>query len=298
LIRLLLTGRNGQVGFELARTLQTLGEVVALDQPDCDLSDAENVTSLLDAVRPEVIVNTAAFTAVDLAESQEDLAFRINAEAPAAMARWARSNGAAMLHYSTDYVFDGRTTKPWRESERIGPLSAYGRSKAAGETAILDSGAPAIILRTSWVYANRGQNFVRTMLRLAREREEIKVVNDQLGAPTWARSVAEATAQILARAGRDADSVRRNFEERGGIFHLTASGATTWYEFAKRVFDGVADSQRRLKRLVPIATTEYSTPAQRPMYSLLDNSRVGEIWGIRMPQWEQALNLCLEDWQP
>lgn len=297
-MRLLVVGCHGQVGFELVRALQPLGEVVAWARAQADLRSPTTLINAVEKLQPDVIVNAGAYTAVDAAESDEATAHCVNAQAPGALGAWASRHGASLVHFSTDYVFDGRCDRPWRETDPVSPLSAYGRTKAAGEAAIAIAGGPHLILRTSWVYATRGQNFLLTMLRLARERKSLRVVNDQYGAPTWARAIAEGTAAILARAGADRTSVARSLAARGGVFHLTCGGQTNWFDFASRIFELVPDPLRLLEHLEPIPTSQYPTAAMRPLYSVLDNEKLAELWGVRLPSWEDCLRTSVEDWSP
>ncbi|QBE64492.1 dTDP-4-dehydrorhamnose reductase [Pseudoduganella lutea] len=284
-MKILLTGSTGQVGYELERSLQGLGEVIAVDRGRMDLADLDQVRDVIRAVRPQLIVNPAAYTAVDKAESEPDLAHRINAEAPAVMAAEARALGAALVHYSTDYVFDGRMADARVESDAVGPLNVYGASKLAGERAIAASGVPHLILRTSWVYGMRGKNFLLTMLRLARERDELRIVDDQHGAPTWSRTIADTTALILAQARAGGQPW---WEENGGIYHLSSQGRTTWCGFTAAILEEAGIDCK----LVPITTDQYPLPAARPRYSALDSSRLQERF-VRLPEWREALHLCL-----
>lgn len=293
--RFLVTGRTGQLGFELIRSLQALGEVIAVGTPELDLGRPEQIPARLDALRPDVIVNAAAYTAVDRAEAEADIAMRINAEAPSAMGEWAKGRGAALVHFSTDYVFSGDLDGARREEDGTEPRSAYGRSKLAGEAGLMDCGAAAIVLRTSWVYSARGTNFVRTMLRLARERTELRVVDDQHGSPTWARTLAEATSALVARLGKDPRSIARSAGDFRGIYHLSCQGATTWFEFARAIFDAFPDDRRVLTALRPISTSEYPTAASRPRNSVLDCSRIASQFGIQMPTWDEALALLSQE---
>jgi len=291
-MRILLTGRDGQVGWECRRSLQALGEVIAVGRGEADLGQPDAIRDLVARSDPDLIVNTAAYTAVDRAESESGPAHAINAVAPAVFAEAAKKIGASLIHLSTDYVFDGSKTAPYIETDACRPLSVYGRSKLEGEEAILAAGVPALILRTSWVYATRGSNFLRSIVRLAREREELRIVDDQWGAPTWARSIAEAIAALAARAGSDRVSLAASFGERGGVFHLTAAGRTNWYQFAQALLHRIDDPQRRLLRVVPIPSREYATAAQRPANSVLDCSRLQQQWGIGLPRWDLALELA------
>lgn len=289
---ILLTGAEGQVGWELRRTLATLGQVVACGHRQLDLGDADAVRRTIDRVKPAIIVNAAAYTGVDQAEREPNQAMAVNGTAPGVIAEEALRLDAAVVHYSTDFVFDGRASRPYREEDAVGPLSAYGRTKLAGEQALQQSGAAILILRTGWVYGCRGRNFLLTVQRLARERDVVRIVDDQVGSPTWSRLLAEATAQILsAGAGRFSEHLR----ERGGLHHLSCAGETSWYGFARRILELSASEKNDSARVEPIATGEYPTPAERPAYSVLDNARIGATFGIRMPDWEEALALALAD---
>lgn len=288
-MNILLTGRNGQVGWELQRTLLPLGRIEAVDQQELDLADPAAIRRMLDALRPDVIVNPAAYTAVDKAESEPGLAHAVNAEAPALLAQWAARQGALMIHYSTDYVFDGAKPAPYVETDPAGPLGVYGRSKRAGEEAVLASGADHLIFRTSWVYGARGANFLRTMLRLAAEREELRVVNDQIGAPTWARFLAEATALAL----RQALAERRHGRFESGLFHLACAGETSWHGFASAIVEG--RQGLRVKAVTPITTAEYPLPAPRPANSRLNTDAFRARFGLALPGWRDCLQLCLEE---
>jgi dTDP-4-dehydrorhamnose reductase len=291
--RILLTGSAGQVGAELVRTLAPLGELHALARAELDLADLASVRGAVRARRPDVVVNAAAYTAVDRAESERELAFRVNAEAPEALAEEAARLGALMVHYSTDYVFDGTLRTPYTESDEPAPLGVYGESKLAGERAVAAAGGAHVVLRTSWVWDTRGHNFLRTILRLAREREELRVVDDQVGAPTRARDLAEATAAML-RSIRAAGGALD--EESHGVYHLTARGSTSWYGFAREILErDPAAHEQRCRRLLPIATSEYPTAARRPAYSLLDDRRIRERWGIRLPDWRESLAEALRE---
>lgn len=284
MMRILLSGINGQVGWELQRTLQPLGEVIALERSRFDLADANGMRSVVRELKPTHIVNPAAYTAVDKAESEADLALAINGTAPGVLAEEARRLGALLVHFSTDYVFAGDAAAPYAEDAPTAPISSYGRSKLAGEHAIAASGCRHLIFRTAWVYGLRGHNFLRTMLRLARERDELRVVDDQHGAPTWSRMIAEATALALAR-----------HDGQQGIYHLAAAGATTWHGFAAALL-ARATEVGALDRVPPvrrIASAEFSTPAQRPAYSLLSCRRLEQDFGIALPDWELQLRLCL-----
>ena len=289
-MKILVTGAGGQIGFELRRTLATLGEVIAVKLPEIDLADLDSVRACVRRVRPQLVVNAAAYTAVDKAEADPDLAMRINGDAPGVLAEEAKRLGAPIIHYSTDYVYDGTKAGPYVENDAANPLSVYGRSKLAGDQSIAASGAAHVILRTSWVYGSRGSNFLLTMRRLAAEREELRVVSDQTGAPTWCRLLAQATAQIVATCGTPA-----KFAEKSGVYHLTAGGQTTWFGFAGAIVEQArASGQSRIVRLVPITTSDYPLPASRPANSVLSNRKIAQTFGVIMPAWENALALCAE----
>lgn len=282
--RILLTGVSGQVGWELQRTLQPLGSVIALNHAGLDLSQPDHIRAVLRETRPTLIVNPAAYTAVDKAESEPALAHAINATAPGILAEEAKQLGALLLHYSTDYVFDGAKSSPYQEDDATAPLNVYGSSKLAGEQAIRGSGCRHLILRTSWVYGMRGRNFLRTMLQLAKDREELGIVADQFGAPTWSRMIAETTALLLAR---------ENGQE--GVYHFTAGGATTWHGFAEAIFTrAVANGHlSKIPALRRITSADFPTPAKRPANSRLDGNRLVDDFRLNLPDWQTQLALCL-----
>ena len=290
-MKILIAGGAGQLGWELRRTLAIFGEVVAPSRDLLDLASVDSIVTAVRGVRPGLIVNAAAYTAVDKAESEPDLALKINGEAPRILAEEAASQGAALIHYSTDYVFDGRKAEPYREDDVAAPINVYGRTKLAGEQGVMAATAPHLVFRTSWVYGSRGRNFLLTMLRLGKERKELKVVDDQFGAPTSARLIAEATAGAVARnfsGGKlDVDA----FLETGGLYHLTAAGRTTWYGFAQTILSG----REGVAKVLPIPTSGYPTPARRPQNSVLDNTKLERQFGFELPDWEVGLKLCLEE---
>jgi dTDP-4-dehydrorhamnose reductase len=289
---ILLTGASGQVGWELQRSLATLGRVVAPAHAQFDLARPDTLVAALRDIKPDLIVNPAAYTAVDKAEDEQELAYAINAESPHVLAKEAAQLGISLVHYSTDYVFDGTQFSAYAETDKPNPLGVYGASKLAGEELVQASGAEHLILRTSWVYGLRGKNFLLTMQRLARERDKLSVVADQFGAPTWARSIAEATAQMLAlwlAPGATADDRQR----LSGVYHLTCGGRTSWHGFAEAILEKMQANGEKTPSLRAIATAEYPTPAQRPANSVLSNDKLGQAFGIRMPDWEEALALCL-----
>jgi len=299
-MKILITGREGQVAWELRRTLACLGEVVALELGSSplslDLADADSIRRVTESVKPDLIVNAAAYTAVDKAELDLDTAYAVNATGPAILAEQALKLGAGLIHYSTDYVYPGDATAPYRETDATGPKGAYGASKLAGDEGIAASGVPHYILRTAWVYGNRGGNFLLTMLKLMRERELLRVVNDQVGAPTWSRFIAESTALLIARSldanGKFAPG------ERSGVYHFTSSGQASWFEFASAIREaGLATGllTETCARIEGIPSSEYPTPAKRPAYSVLSNDKLAETFGLRMPDWKEALALCLAE---
>ena len=291
-MKLLLLGGNGQVGRELRRSLAPLGELVTATRDGgnadavADFNAPESLAALITRIAPDVVVNAAAYTAVDKAETDEEAAFRINAEAPAVIARACAASGALLVHYSTDYVFDGSASRPYREDDTTSPLGIYGASKLAGEDAIRASGARYAILRTAWVYAAHGKNFLLTMLRLAGEREELRVVADQVGTPTPASWIADATAAVISHG-----------VDQSGTWHLTAGGETSWHGFAEAIIDeahalGLIE---RKPRVVAIPTSDYPTPAQRPAYSVLDTTRLRRDFSIVPPEWREGLQRTLDE---
>lgn len=294
-LRILITGANGQVGWELQRTLASLGAITAIDLPDLDLTDAAEVRSYIAKLRPDVLVNPAAHTAVDKAETQPELAMAVNGVAPGVMAEEMAKLGGLMVHYSTDYVFDGTKQGAWVETDQPNPVSVYGRTKLAGEQAVQAAGGAHVILRTSWVYGRRGGNFMLTMIRLAKERDELRIVADQHGAPTWCRTLADGTAQIVGRLW-SAPAARAKARDLSGVYHFTNGGATTWHGFATAIVATAPElADRRHVKVTPIATSDYPLPAQRPKNSVLDNSRLAAIFGIRPAPWDAALRTCIAE---
>ncbi|MFM0494287.1 dTDP-4-dehydrorhamnose reductase [Paraburkholderia caledonica] len=288
---ILVTGVNGQVGYELLRTLQGLGRVVALDRAALDLADPAQTRSKVRELKPSVIINPAAYTAVDKAETEVEAAMLLNSEAPRVLAEEAARSGAVLIHYSTDYVFDGAGSAPYVEDDATNPQNVYGKSKLAGEQAIADSGCAHLILRTSWVYGTRGKNFLLTMLKLGAERPELRVVADQIGAPTWSNTIATLTSHIVAQglATGDLDWWR----ERSGIYHLTAAGETSWHGFAQAILDIAMGD--KAPNVVPIGTSDYPVPAKRPPNSRMSHGKLSEVFGLFLPEWQDALRLCLAD---
>lgn len=287
--KILLFGKVGQVGWELRRTLAPLGPVVCVDYPDVDFTAPDSIRRHIAAAAPDIIINAAAYTAVDKAESETALATQINAEAPGIMADEAAQRGALLVHYSTDYVFDGSKTTPYVEEDAPNPLGAYGRTKLAGDEAIRQSGCPHLIFRLCWVYGARGANFLLTMQRLAREREKLRVVADQVGCPTWSRMIAETTAHAL-RQVRNPDDARR----LSGTYHLCASGQTSWHGFAQAIIDLMPAESRRCREVEAITSAEYPTPTQRPAYSVLSAAKLERVFGLRLPDWHDSLRQVVE----
>ncbi len=289
---ILLTGADGQVGWELRRSLVALGEVVACGRQQLNLADADSIRRVIGSVKPGIIVNAAAFTAVDQAEQEPTLAMAVNGTALGIIADEARRLDSAVVHYSTDFVFDGSASRPYREEDTTNPLSVYGRTKLAGEQALEQAGVAVLILRTGWVYGARGRNFLLTVQRLARERDLLRIVDDQIGTPTWCRLLAEATVEILsAGVGRVSEHLR----EHGGVHHLSCAGETSWCGFARRILELSSPGEAAPIRVEAIETCDYPTPAARPAYSVLDNAKVYSTFGVRLPDWEQALALALAD---
>lgn len=297
-MRILIVGREGQLAWELRRTLACLGEVVALGRgstPVLDLAVPASVRATVRSLTPDLLVNAAAYTAVDHAEKEPEFAWRVNAEGPSVLADEAKRLGIGLIHYSTDYVFAGSSPRPYREDDPTDPQNVYGRSKLAGEQAIRASGVPHLILRTAWVYGVRGHNFLKTMLRLLTERELVRVVDDQFGAPTWSRMIAETTALLVFQSLRVG---RIDLCECSGVYHLACSGSTNWYGFACAIRERAIELgllTPSAARLEPIPTRDYPTSARRPAYSVLDSSRLRQRFGIVPPNWRDTLDLCLAD---
>ena len=286
-MRILLTGVTGQVGAAMRDRLARFGTLVTADRHRLDLAHPERVASVLDDIAPDLIVNPAAYTAVDRAEDDRELAFRVNAEAPAAMARWAAPRAVPLIHFSTDYVFDGGGERPWREDDPTGPLSVYGASKLAGEDALRSAGGPHLVIRTSWVYAANGANFLRTIARLARERDELGIVSDQIGAPTSASLIADAVTKIMGAEG----PICERFRASRGLLNVAAAGETSWHGFAVAIVEGLKARHvgLRVKTVRPIRTEDYPTKARRPANSRLDLSRLRQVFGVATPEWRDAL---------
>lgn len=290
-MNILLLGKYGQLGWELNRALATLGDVVALDYPEIDLSRPGSIAATIEDIRPQVIVNATAYTAVDKAESERDSAFAINVEAPGAIAETAARINAGLIHYSTDYVFDGRKGSAYIETDEPNPINIYGESKLAGERAVLESDAPALILRTSWVYSLRKDSFVTKVLAWASKNERLKIVDDQVGSPTWARMLAEISAQILAQAQPDPSAW---LQRRAGVYHLAGDGAASRFEWAKEILKFAPQPDEIMaKEIDPAKTEEFPTAAERPLYSALDCSYFYKTFGLRLPDWKSALQMAM-----
>ncbi len=290
--RILLISSSGQVGWELQRTLAPLGEVVATGRNRgakrvVDLASPDTLVQAFNEVRPALVVNAAAYTAVDRAESEGDVAEAVNAVAPGIIGELATRWGAAVIHYSTDYVFDGALDRPYREDDKTGPVGLYGKTKLQGEQALLDSAADALIFRTAWVYGQHGDNFFKTMRRLFAERDELRVVDDQIGSPTWSRMIAEATAQVVSQLKVEP----AQFGEKRGIYHLTAAGQTSWFGFAQAILENSESDCC----LLPIPSTDYPTPAARPAWSVLDNRKLSDSFGLALPDWRCSLLQCMAE---
>jgi dTDP-4-dehydrorhamnose reductase len=287
-MRILLTGTNGQVGGALRPLLAMHGTVIAPSRTQFDLSKPKTLDGALDGFRPDLIINPAAYTAVDRSEDEHELAFLVNAWGPEAIAKWSARHGVPLIHFSTDYVFDGSGNKPWREDSPTGPLSVYGASKLAGDLAILAVGGPHLIARTSWVYAASGANFLRTIARLAGERKELRIVADQIGAPTTASTIASTVAGIVKL---NASNLEELFERSGGVVNLACAGETSWHGFACAIVAGLKSRGARVavETIAPIATSDFPTKAKRPGNSRLDLSRLKDRFGVTTPAWQDAL---------
>ena len=287
-MRILLTGTSGQVGGALLSRLQGFGLVMAPDEVEFNLAQPVEISGALDRLKPDLIINPAAYTAVDKAEDEPELALRVNGEAPAVIARWAARHNVPLIHFSTDYVFNGAGERGWREDDEGQPLSVYGSSKLAGENAIRAAGGTFLIIRTSWVYAAQGANFLRTISRLAQERKELRIVADQIGAPTTAAVLADS---VIAMLSSGLDTFRTRCAEAKGIVHLTTSGETSWHGFASAIVDGLKARHVNLavEQVLPLTTEQYPTPAKRPRNSRLDLTRLQAVFGITTPHWRDAL---------
>ena len=287
--KILLFGKIGQVGWELRRTLAPMSHLVCVDYPEVDFTRPDAIRTLIRETAPDIVINAAAYTAVDKAETETALAQKINGEAPGVMAEEAKKLGALLVHYSTDYVFDGTKTTPYVETDATNPLSAYGRTKLTGDQAIQAAGGAHLIFRLCWVYGARGNNFLLTMQRLAREREKLRVVRDQVGCPTWSRMIAGTTALVL----RQADTAEKA-SALSGIYHLCASGQTSWHGFASAIVDLMPAAEKKCREIEAITAAEYPTPAKRPSYSVMSTAKLERVFGLRLPDWSDSLRLVME----
>jgi dTDP-4-dehydrorhamnose reductase len=287
--RILLIGKVGQVGWELRRTLAPIAQVVCVDFPEIDLTSGDSIRQWVAQAKPGIVINAAAYTAVDKAESEQDRAMKINGVAPGILAEEAKKSGALLVHYSTDYVFDGTKTEPYVETDAPNPLGTYGRTKLAGDEAVRAIDGLHLIFRLCWVYGARGQNFMLTMMRLARERQKLRVVTDQVGCPTWSRMIAEATAQAVRQCAAAGD-----FGAFSGTYHLAASGSTSWHGFARSIVDLMPVEGKKCSQVEAISTSEYPTPTRRPAYSVLGCDKLERTFGLRLPDWEESLKQVLE----
>jgi dTDP-4-dehydrorhamnose reductase len=290
--KILLIGKEGQVGGELSTLLRPFGELILCGEADLDLTQADHIREKLRSVQPHVIVNAAAFTAVDKAEEEPDLALAVNGTAPAILAEEAKKLGAALVHYSTDYVFDGEKQAPYTEEDSPNPLGVYGHTKLAGDEAVQSTGLPHLIFRTSWVYGLKGKNFLLTLQRLAKERDELKIVDDQTGSPTWCRTIAQTTANVLTQVlPQNSPGDLSRFDQASGLYNLVCSGQTSWFGFARAILEASSSSQDT--KLIPIPTSEYPTPARRPKNSVLSTEKLQSAFGITPPAWDVTLKYCL-----
>lgn len=287
--RILVFGRIGQVGWELRHKLACLGRVTAIDYPEIDFSKPDSIRAAVRAAQPAVLINAAAYTAVDKAEGEPELATTINGTGPGVIAEEAKRLGSLLVHYSTDYVFDGAKTQPYVETDPPNPLGVYGRSKLAGDEAVRAAGGAHLIFRLCWVYGARGQNFMLTMMRLAREREKLRVVADQVGCPTWSRMIAQTTTLVLKQAVAAGD-----WDALTGTYHLASSGVTSWQGFAQTILDLMPAEGKKCSVVEAITTPEYPTPAKRPPFSVLGCDKLERVFGLRLPAWEDSLRQVLE----
>ena len=285
---IVVTGRKGQIGYELERVMSLLGNVIAIDMDVVDYTGPDMIVSFMREHKPDIVINTAAYTSVDKAEEDDSLAMKINGEAPGVIAGELKKTGGLMVHFSTDYAYDGKKLAPYHEEDSTNPLSVYAMTKLAGDKAVIDSGAKHLILRTSWIYGARGKNFLLTMLGLCQAGKELRVVNDQLGAPTWCRAVAEGVGLILSqKAAYDA--------AYSGIYHMTCAGKVTWYEFAVKIAKYYEYKTKKRVSVFPVSTGEYPMKAKRPKYGVLDNRKLNSCFGVILPEWEVCFKQVMED---
>jgi dTDP-4-dehydrorhamnose reductase len=301
-LKIVIVGRNGQVAWEANRQFEGLGQVICAGRPEFDLTDIDAMRAEIRRIKPSILINAAAYTAVDVAESEPEAAMKINSEAPAAMAEEAKRLGALFITYSTDYVFDGKSASSYRETDPAAPLNVYGASKLSGERAVAAVGGNHLIFRTSWVYGVRGKNFLNTILKLAAERPELRVVDDQVGAPTWSRELANATRKIIEQLIAESSSAKISIGEalgdRRGIYHMTAAGSVSWYEFATAIVEEVRKrglSKGNLAKIIPIASSQYPMPAARPHNSRLCNQKLSNVFSVTLPPWRESLAAVMDE---
>ena len=301
-LKIVIVGRNGQLAWEANQRFQGLGQIICIGRPELDLTNIEEVRAEIRRIKPSVLVNAAAYTAVDQAEAEPEAAMKINSEAPAVMAEEAKRLGALFITYSTDYVFDGKKASPYNESDPAAPLNAYGASKLSGERAVEAIGGNHLIFRTSWVYGARGKNFLKTILKLAAERPELKIVDDQVGAPTWSRDLADATRkiieQLMAQSSSAMSSIGEALGDRGGIYHMTSSESVSWFGFAAAIVEEMGKrglSKGNLAKVVPIPSSQYPTPAARPQNSRLCNDKLKNAFGVTLPPWRESLAAVMDE---
>ena len=294
-MRILLTGKNGQVGSELNKILSQFGEIIATGRNEMNLDDSSQIRSVVQQVKPKLIINAGAYTAVDKAESDQELAKAVNGIAPKILAEEAKNSDALLIHYSTDYSYNGEMShRPYLESDSPSPNSVYGKTKLQGDQAIEKSGVSHLIFRTGWVYSKTGGSFLRTILKLAKEKNELRVVNDQTGTPTWCRSIAEATCKSIKNILEKREgSLSKTAASISGVYHMTCQGETNWHRFAQTILE--LSCPDNMPKLLAISTKEYPTPAIRPTYSVLSNTKLQKYFGIQLPHWEHALKQCLSD---
>jgi dTDP-4-dehydrorhamnose reductase len=291
-MKVLLLGKNGQLGWELQRTLQPLGEVIALSSPEIDMKNEGSIRAAVRQHRPNVVVNATAYTAVDKAESESELAYAVNATGPGILAEESRSLNALLIHFSTDYVFDGMKNSPYLETDAPNPLNVYGKSKLAGEQAIRAVGGAHLILRTAWVYSARGDSFVRKVLQWARQNQTLKIVSDQISSPTWARMLANVTTLLIAKAGPD---LIAHPDQDSGVYHLAGSGYTSRFEWAQQIVGNDPKKDEQCVRTIePAQTKDFPSPAERPLFSALDCTLFKKTFGLSLPEWKETLQLAME----
>jgi dTDP-4-dehydrorhamnose reductase len=301
-LKIVMVGRKGQLAWEANHRFQGLGQIICLGRPELDLLDLNAMRAEIRRIKPTVIVNAAAYTAVDQAESEPEAAMKINSDAPAAMAEEAKPLGALFITYSTDYVFDGKSPAPYREDDPAAPLNVYGASKLSGENAVDSVGGKHLIFRTSWVYGARGKNFLKTILKLAAEKSELRIVDDQVGAPTWSRDLADATKmiieQLLMKSQSEKIPLGEVLGDRPGIYHMTAAGSVSWYVFATAIMEEMerrGSSHGSLAKVMPIPSSEYPTPAARPHNSRLCNDKLENAFGVRLPPWRESMEAVMDE---